>query len=40
VQIDAIVFEDADYIFVSEKEVNEIREIFLAFDLEIKPLSY
>ena len=40
VQIEVFVFEEADYILVSEKEVKEIRDIFKAFDISIKELTY
>jgi hypothetical protein len=36
VKLETFVFEEADYVFVSEKEVKEVREIFRAFDIEIK----
>lgn len=36
VKLETFVFEDADYVFVSEKEVKEVREIFRAFDIDIK----
>lgn len=39
VQVGVFVFEEADYKFVSLKEVNEVREIFKAFDIYIKELN-
>lgn len=39
VKLENFVFEEADYVFVSEKEVKEVREIFRAFDIEIKQLK-
>lgn len=39
VRIDTFVYEEADYMFVSEKEVKEVKEIFRAFDIDIKTLS-
>lgn len=39
VQLETFVYEEADYAFVSEKEVTEVREIFKAFDIHIKDLN-
>lgn len=38
VRIDQFIFEESDYLYVSEKEVKEIRHIFMAFDIDIKEL--
>ncbi len=32
------VFEEADYCLVAEKEVSEVRDIFRAFEIEVRPL--
>jgi hypothetical protein len=37
VKIETFVFEEADYIYVSEKEVKEVRDIFRTFHIELKP---
>ena len=39
VKVDIFVFEEADYAFVSQKEVNEVREIFKAFDIQVRDLK-
>ena len=35
VKIDGFVFDEADYLMVSEKEVKEVIEIFKTFDIDI-----
>lgn len=35
VKIDGFVFDEADYLLVSEKEVKEVIEIFKNFDIDI-----
>ena len=37
--ISSVIFEDADYRRVGLKEVEEIRDIFLMFDLKIKEIK-
>lgn len=39
VYISSVIFEDADYRRVGLKEVEEIRDIFLMFDLKIKEIK-
>ena len=39
VYISNVIFDDADYGKVSVREVDEIREIFLMFDLKIKEMK-
>ena len=36
VKIDGFVFDEADYLVVSEKEVKEVIEIFKTFNIDIK----
>lgn len=38
VTIECFVFEEADYAFVSEKEVREVRDIFRAFEIDIRQM--
>ncbi len=38
VKLEIFVFEEADYVFVSGKEVKEVRDIFRAFDIDIKEM--
>lgn len=39
VKVEIFVYEEADYCFVSQKEVNEVREIFKAFDIQVRELK-
>ena len=39
VRIEHIIFEESNYELISYKEVKEIRDIFRAFDINIKDLS-
>lgn len=38
VKIERLIYDESDYYDICSKEVNEIRDIFKAFGIEIKPL--